>query len=116
MGLPAFGKRHVREEEAHSRLDGRPGATKRDQQAQSQDLYDPLSQLLVELVPELLRIVPRSDRAWRFRYRLSLSIKRADDPAERGDKGGKMTKKAHETIVGIDNELNEWSFAIRVGL
>ena len=95
MGLPAFENRHVREEDAHSRLNGRPGATKRDQQVQSQDLYDPLSQLLVELVPELLWIVPRSDRAWRFRYRLSLSIRSADDPAERGDRDRKMTKKKY---------------------
>ena len=26
-----------------------------------------------------------------------------------------MTKKAHEAIVGIDNELNEGSFTIRLG-
>lgn len=37
----------------------------------------------------VLVAVSRSCRAWRFRYRLSLSIKGADDPAEgRGDLGG----------------------------
>lgn len=40
-------KRHMRTEEAHSRLNGGPGGIKRDQWAQSQDHYDPLFQLLV---------------------------------------------------------------------
>ena len=47
MGLTAFENRHMRAEEAHSQLNEEPGAIERDQQAQSQDLYDPLSQLLV---------------------------------------------------------------------